>query len=70
MVLHIELDREDDGRWIAEVLELVGVMVYASSREEALRHVQVLALHALADQLQNGEVALEPTIAFEAVEAA
>ena len=38
MILSIELDREDDGRWIAEALELPGVMTYGATREEAIRN--------------------------------
>ncbi len=42
-VLTIEFDREDDGRWIAEVPELPGVLVYGDSKEEAMWRVQALA---------------------------
>jgi predicted RNase H-like HicB family nuclease len=55
MKLTIELEQEDDGRWIAEVLDLPGVMAYGQSREEALTNVQVLALRVLADRLEHGE---------------
>ncbi len=51
----IEIEREEDGRWIAEVLDLPGVMVYADSRDEAVARVKALALRALADRLENGE---------------
>lgn len=51
----VELDREDDGRWIAEVRELSGVVVYGATREEALAKVETLALRVLADRLENGE---------------
>ncbi len=53
--MQIEIDREDDGRWIAEVPDLPGVMVYSSSREEAISRVKALALRVLADRLDNGE---------------
>ncbi len=53
--MQIEIDREDDGRWIAEVPDLPGVMVYGSSREEAISRVKALALRVLADRLDNGE---------------
>jgi predicted RNase H-like HicB family nuclease len=53
----VELELEDDGRWIAEVPELPGVMVYGSSREDALRAVEALALRVLADRLDHGEFA-------------
>ena len=47
--LAIELDREEDGRWIAEVPSLPGVMVYGQTRDEALARVEALALRTLAD---------------------
>jgi predicted RNase H-like HicB family nuclease len=47
----IELEQENDGRWIAEIPALPGVMVYAKSRVEAVRSVQALALHVLTDRL-------------------
>ena len=53
--LTLEFDREEDGRWIAEVPELPGVMVYASSRNEAMASAQVLALRVLADLIEHGE---------------
>jgi predicted RNase H-like HicB family nuclease len=55
MKLIIELEQEDDGRWIAEVLDLPGVLAYGQSREEATAHVQALALRVLADRLEHGE---------------
>ena len=48
--LVIELDREEDGRWIAEVPSLPGVMVYGQSRDEAVARVEALALRVLADR--------------------
>lgn len=53
--MNIEVEREDDQRWIAEVPELPGVMVYGHSREEAISKVKALALRVLADRLENGE---------------
>ncbi|HZG52368.1 MAG TPA: type II toxin-antitoxin system HicB family antitoxin [Pyrinomonadaceae bacterium] len=55
MKLTIELDQEDDGRWIAEVLDLPGVLAYGQTREEAVARVQALALRVLADRLEHGE---------------
>jgi predicted RNase H-like HicB family nuclease len=46
----IETEREDDGRWIAEVMELPGVLVYGKTRKEAVAKIQALALHVLADK--------------------
>jgi predicted RNase H-like HicB family nuclease len=54
-MLAIELDREDDGRWIAEVPDLPGVMTHGRSREEAVSRVQALTLRVLADRLEHGE---------------
>jgi predicted RNase H-like HicB family nuclease len=53
--LTIELEQEEDGRWIAEVPDLPGVLVYGQSREEALAKVRVLALRVIADRLDQGE---------------
>ena len=51
----IEVEQEEDGRWIAEVPDLPGVLTYGQSREEAVRKAQALALHVLAERLENGE---------------
>ncbi|MBE7473660.1 MAG: type II toxin-antitoxin system HicB family antitoxin [Anaerolineae bacterium] len=51
----IEIDREEDGRWIAEVLELPGVMVYGQTKEQAITKVVSLALRVLADKVEHGE---------------
>jgi predicted RNase H-like HicB family nuclease len=59
MRLTVELDLEDDGRWIAEVSELPGTLVYGSSREDALHSAQALALRVLADKLEHGEAPVE-----------
>jgi len=55
MVLTVELEQEDDGRWIAEVLELPGVLAYGKSRDEASAKVQALALRVVAERLEHGE---------------
>jgi len=54
--LTIELDREDDGRWIAEALELPGVLCYGSSREESIRNAERLAIDVIADRIAAGEL--------------
>lgn len=51
----IELDHEDDGRVIAEVVELPGVLAYGQTREEAITRVEVLALQVLADRIEHNE---------------
>ena len=53
--IRIESEQEDDGRWIAEIPEIPGVMVYGDSRDDAVSKVKALALRALADRLENGE---------------
>jgi len=53
--LSIELEQEEDGRWIAEVPELPGVLVYGQTRQEALLRVQSLCLRVLAVRLESGE---------------
>ena len=53
--MRIELDREEDGRWLTEIPELPGVMAYGSSQEEALAKVKALALRVMADRLEHGE---------------
>lgn len=55
----IELEREDDGRWIAEVVELPGVLAYGSSEDEAVALAQALALRVVADRLENDEAGRE-----------
>jgi predicted RNase H-like HicB family nuclease len=50
MKLSIELDREENGRWLAEVLELPGVMAYGQTRDEAVTRAQELALRVLAER--------------------
>ncbi len=65
--LSIELDREDDGRWMAEVPALPGTLCYGQSRGEAVAHVQALALRVLAERLEHGEAPAEAlTITFHA----
>ncbi len=63
--MKIEVEQEEDGRWIAEVPELSGAMTYGSSREEALARVKALALRVLADRLDHGETIPELTDVFE-----
>jgi predicted RNase H-like HicB family nuclease len=55
MSMSIETEQEEDGRWIAEVPELPGVMAYGGTRQEAVVQTQALALRVIADRLQRGE---------------
>lgn len=56
MNLTIDLDREEDGRWIAEALELPGVMSYGQTREEAISNTERLAIEVIADRITQGEL--------------
>lgn len=55
MIFKIEVEQEQDGRWIAEVVELPGVMAYGSTSGEARARAQALALRLVADRLERGE---------------
>lgn len=55
MKFSIECEREDDGRWLAEVPDLPGVMAYGSTAEEAQAKARVLALRVLAERIEHGE---------------
>ena len=55
MRFKVELEREDDGRWIAEVPELPGVLAYGSSASEAMARAEVLALRVVAERIEHGE---------------
>lgn len=55
MKFNVETEREDDGRWIADVVDLPGVIAYGATRDEAVAHVEALALRVMADRLEHGE---------------
>ncbi|HEV2041270.1 MAG TPA: type II toxin-antitoxin system HicB family antitoxin [Casimicrobiaceae bacterium] len=55
MKFEIECEREEDGRWLAEVPQLPGVLAYSSSADEAMAKAEILALRVLADRLEHGE---------------
>ena len=57
--VRIEVETEEDGRFLAEAPALPGVMAYGRTRQEAVRKVQALVLRVIADQLDHGEVAPE-----------
>ena len=63
--MKIELEQELDGRWIAEVGDLPGVMVYGQTRADAIAKVKALALRLLADRLEHGETIPELTEVFQ-----
>lgn len=55
MNLIVEIEQEEDGRWIAEVIGLPGVLVYGQTSDRAIAQAQALALRVLADRLEHGE---------------
>lgn len=55
MNFRVEIEQEEDGRWIAEVVDLPGVLAYGRTSSEAQAKVQALALRVLADRLEHGE---------------
>jgi len=65
MNFSIEFERENDGRWIAEIPQLPGVMVYGATRDEARSRVEALALRVLADQIEDSALQVE-SISFAA----
>ena len=52
----VELEQEEDGRWIAEVVEIPGALAYGKTQEEAIARVEALALRVVADRLDHGEI--------------
>jgi len=64
-MLKIELEQEEDGRWIADIPELPGVMAYGSTEAEARIKTTALALRVIADRIESGEpVPFEPSDLF------
>ncbi len=59
MTFRVEVEQEEDGRWIAEVPELPGVLTYGNTPSEARAKVQALALRVVADRLEHGEGGLD-----------
>lgn len=65
-MLRVEVEHEDDGRWIAEVAELPGVLAYGQAREEAVERAKALSLRVMADRLEHGEAIPEMGNVFAA----
>ena len=63
-MFQLEVDREEDGRWIAEVMELPGVVAYGESRDEAIERAKALSLRVMADRLEHGEAIPEMVDVF------
>jgi predicted RNase H-like HicB family nuclease len=66
MNFKIEFEREDDGRWIAEIADLPGVLAYGVTKEEAEAAVEALALRVIADRIESEKVA-QKNISFASV---
>ena len=67
MILTIELDQEEDGRWIAEVVDIPGALAYGATPEQAKAKAKAIALRVLADQLEHGEATIDlSSISFAA----
>lgn len=55
IIFKVEVEQEEDGRWLAEVLELPGVLAYGQNQDAAVSKVQALALRVVAERLEYGE---------------
>ena len=55
MTFKVEIEQEEDGRWIAEVVGLAGVLAYGKTQDETRAKIQALALRVIADRLEHGE---------------
>jgi predicted RNase H-like HicB family nuclease len=64
VTLAIELEREDDGRWIAEIPALPGVLVYSDTKDGAIASVKALALRVAAERLEHGEPVPDAVLAL------
>lgn len=64
MRFEVEFDREDDGRWIAEIVSLPGAMAYGETKEMALAAVEAIALRAVAERLETQHESLKASIEF------
>lgn len=64
MKYNIQFERETDGRWIAEINDLPGVLAYGATKKEAIVKVEALALRAVAEKIEHGEVSPDFAISF------
>lgn len=64
MPIALEIDREEDGRWIAEIPTLPGCLAYGATREEAVRAVEALALRVIAERVEAGKEEKFASLAF------
>ncbi len=63
MIFRVEFDREEDGRWIAEIPELPGALAYGSTQEEAKANAEAIALRIVADSIEQSKKAI-PAVTF------
>ena len=68
--LRVELEREEDGRWLADVVALPGVMAYGTAPDEAVARAEALALRVIAERLERGEDAFSLDPLFSIIRAA
>lgn len=64
---NVEWEQETDGRWIAEIPVIPGAMTYGTTKEEAIRNVEVLALRVMTERIERGEEVRELRGLFQAV---
>ncbi len=64
--MRLEVEQEDDGRWLAEAVALPGALAYGATRSEAVAKVEALVLRVLADRLDHGERAPDLDLLFSA----
>ncbi|HTO97135.1 MAG TPA: type II toxin-antitoxin system HicB family antitoxin [Myxococcales bacterium] len=64
MTLHVELEREEDGRWLADVVDLPGTMAYGATRDDALTAVEALAFRVIADRVEQRELPRPDMVEF------
>ena len=64
MKYNVKFDKEADGRWIAEIVGLSGVMAYGATKKEAAAKVEALALRVIAEKIELGEITPSFNISF------
>ena len=66
MEFRVETEREDDGRWIAEIVEIPGAMAYGDTKDSAIASAEAIALRVIADQTESAKKPLQKAVAFVA----
>lgn len=64
MRYRVEIEREEDGRWLADVVDLPGAMAYGETPDDAVKNAEALALRVIADRIEHGEYEGVPDISF------